>query len=274
MDNLTTPGPIGIFDSGYGGLSVFKEIQQLLPQYDYIYLGDNARVPYGTRSFETVYNYTKQCVFKLFDLGCNLVILACNTASAKALRTIQQHDLPPGKKVLGVIRPTTEIVHNFTKTNKIGILATTGTVKSESYKIEIHKFNPEIEVFQHDCPFWVPLVENNEINTEGAHYFVEKDLRELLQQSNQIDTIVLACTHYPLLLPVIQKYTPSNIKIISQGPIVANSLKEYLDRHREIETICSQNGQLAFYTTDDPRDFENKAKIFFGQPIAASHISV
>lgn len=274
MDNLTTPGPIGIFDSGYGGLSVFKEIQQLLPQYDYIYLGDNARVPYGTRSFETVYNYTKQCVFKLFDMGCNLVILACNTASAKALRTIQQHDLPPGKKVLGVIRPTTEIVHNFTKTNKIGILATTGTVKSESYKIEIHKFNPEIEVFQHDCPFWVPLVENNEINTEGAHYFVEKDLRELLQQSDQIDTIVLACTHYPLLLPVIQKYTPSNIKIISQGPIVANSLKEYLDRHQEIETICSQNSQLAFYTTDDPRDFENKAKIFFGQPIAASHISV
>jgi len=274
MDNTLTSGPIGIFDSGYGGLSVFKEIQQLLPQYDYIYLGDNARVPYGTRSFETVYNYTKQCVFKLFDLGCNLVILACNTASAKALRTIQQNDLPPGKKVLGVIRPTTEIIHNYTKTNKIGILATTGTVKSESYKIEIHKFNPEIEVFQHDCPFWVPLVENNEINTEGAHYFVQKDIHELLQKSDQIDTIVLACTHYPLLLPVIEKYVPKNVNIISQGPIVAKSLQEYLHRHAEIETCCSKNSQLAFYTTDDPRDFESKAKIFFGKHVDASHISV
>ncbi|WP_293944941.1 MULTISPECIES: glutamate racemase [unclassified Sphingobacterium] len=274
MNNTITSGPIGIFDSGYGGLSVFKEIQQLLPQYDYIYLGDNARVPYGTRSFETVYNYTKQCVFKLFDLGCNLVILACNTASAKALRTIQQNDLPPGKKVLGVIRPTTEIIHRYTKTNKIGILATTGTVKSESYKIEIQKFNPEIEVFQHDCPFWVPLVENNEINTEGAQYFVQKDIHELLQQSDQIDTIVLACTHYPLLLPIIEKYVPKNVNIISQGPIVANSLQEYLHRHTEIEACCSKNSQLAFYTTDDPRDFENKAKIFFGKPVDASHISV
>lgn len=274
MDNTLTSGPIGIFDSGYGGLSVFKEIQQLLPQYDYIYLGDNARVPYGTRSFETVYNYTKQCVFKLFDLGCNLVILACNTASAKALRTIQQHDLPPGKKVLGVIRPTTEIIHNFTQTDKIGILATTGTVKSESYKIEIQKFNPEIEVFQHDCPFWVPLVENNEINTEGAHYFVQKDIHELLGKCDQIDTIVLACTHYPLLLPVIEKYVPKNINIISQGPIVAKSLQEYLRRHSEIETYCSKSSQLAFYTTDDPRDFETKAKVFFGKQVDASHISV
>ncbi|MDM1292930.1 glutamate racemase [Sphingobacterium sp. N143] len=274
MDNISTSGPIGIFDSGYGGLSVFKEIQQLLPQYDYIYLGDNARVPYGTRSFETVYNYTKQCVFKLFDLGCNLVILACNTASAKALRTIQQNDLPPGKKVLGVIRPTTEIIHNYTETKKIGILATTGTVNSESYKIEIQKFHPEIEVFQHDCPFWVPLVENNEINTEGAHYFVEKDIQELLKQSDEIDTIVLACTHYPLLLPVIEKYVPNHIRIISQGPIVAKSLKEYLNRHVEIENSCSKKGLLAFYTTDDPRDFENKAKIFFGKPVDASHISV
>ncbi|WP_294182617.1 glutamate racemase [uncultured Sphingobacterium sp.] len=274
MNNLKTSGPIGIFDSGYGGLTVFKEIQHLLPQYDYIYLGDNARVPYGTRSCETVYNYTKQCVFKLFDLGCNLIILACNTASAKALRTIQQNDLPPGKNVLGVIRPTTEMVHNFTKTNKIGILATTGTVNSESYKIEIHKFNPEIEVFQHDCPFWVPLVENNEMNTKGAHYFVEKDIRELLQQSAQIDTIVLACTHYPLLLPVIEKYVPNHIQIISQGPIVAASLKDYLNRHKEIEILCSQDEQLTFYTTDDPHDFESKATIFFGKSIVASHIIV
>jgi glutamate racemase len=267
-------GPIGIFDSGYGGLSVFKEIKKKLPKYDYIYLGDNARIPYGTRSFETVYEFTKQCVFKLFELGCNLVILACNTASAKALRSIQQNDLPPGKKVLGVIRPTTEIVKEFTKTNHVGILATTGTVKSESYKIEINKFYPEIEVFQHDCPFWVPLVENNEIDTEGAKYFVEKDIHQLLKQSLDIDTIVLACTHYPLLLPVIQQFVPDHIKIISQGPLVAKSLKKYLDVHHDIELKSSKNGTMKFYTTDDPLDFESKAEIFFGQKINAKHIKV
>ncbi|MEN5085811.1 glutamate racemase [Sphingobacterium faecium] len=267
-------GPIGIFDSGYGGLSVFKEIKKKLPQYDYIYLGDNARIPYGTRSFETVYEFTKQCVFKLFDLGCNLVILACNTASAKALRSIQQNDLPPGKKVLGVIRPTTEIVKQFTKTNNVGILATTGTVKSESYKIEINKFYPEIEVFQHDCPFWVPLVENNEIETDGAKYFVEKDIHQLLKQSSDIDTIVLACTHYPLLLPVIKQFVPDHINIISQGPLVANSLKRYLDIHHDMELKSSKNGTMQFYTTDDPLDFESKAEIFFGQKINAKHIKV
>jgi len=267
-------GPIGIFDSGYGGLSVFKEIKKKLPQYDYIYLGDNARIPYGTRSFETVYEFTKQCVFKLFDLGCNLVILACNTASAKALRSIQQNDLPPGKKVLGVIRPTTEIVKQFTKTNNVGILATTGTVKSESYKIEINKFYPEIEVFQHDCPFWVPLVENNEIETDGAKYFVEKDIHQLLKQSSDIDTIVLACTHYPLLLPVIKQFVPDHINIISQGPLVANSLKRYLDVHYDMELKSSKNGTMQFYTTDDPLDFESKAEIFFGQKINAKHIKV
>lgn len=267
-------GPIGIFDSGYGGLSVFKEIKKKLPQYDYIYLGDNARIPYGTRSFETVYEFTKQCVFKLFDLGCNLVILACNTASAKALRSIQQNDLPLGKKVLGVIRPTTEIVKQFTKTNNVGILATTGTVKSESYKIEINKFYPEIEVFQHDCPFWVPLVENNEIETDGAKYFVEKDIHQLLKQSSDIDTIVLACTHYPLLLPVIKQFVPDHINIISQGPLVANSLKRYLDVHHDIELKSSKNGTMQFYTTDDPLDFESKAEIFFGQKINAKHIKV
>ncbi|HCU43699.1 MULTISPECIES: glutamate racemase [Sphingobacterium] len=267
-------GPIGIFDSGYGGLSVFKEIKKKLPQYDYIYLGDNARIPYGTRSFETVYEFTKQCVFKLFDLGCNLVILACNTASAKALRSIQQNDLPPGKKVLGVIRPTTEIVKQFTKTNNVGILATTGTVKSESYKIEINKFYPEIEVFQHDCPFWVPLVENNEIETDGAKYFVEKDIHQLLKQSSDIDTIVLACTHYPLLLPVIKQFVPDHINIISQGPLVANSLKRYLDVHHDMELKSSKNGTMQFYTTDDPLDFESKAEIFFGQKINAKHIKV
>ncbi|MDH5827552.1 glutamate racemase [Sphingobacterium sp. SG20118] len=267
-------GPIGIFDSGYGGLSVFKEIKKQLPQYDYIYLGDNARVPYGTRSFETVYEFTKQCVFKLFELGCNLVILACNTASAKALRSIQQHDLPPGKRVLGVIRPTTEIVKEFTKTNQVGILATTGTVKSESYKIEINKFNPEIQVFQHDCPFWVPLVENNEIDTEGAKYFVGKDIKELLKQSPDIDTIILACTHYPLLLPVITQFVPKHISIISQGPLVAKSLKTYLQTHSVIENNSSKQGTLQFFTTDDPRNFESKAEIFFGEKIKANHIKV
>lgn len=267
-------GPIGIFDSGYGGLSVFKEIKKQLPQYDYIYLGDNARIPYGTRSFETVYEFTKQCVFKLFDLGCNLVILACNTASAKALRSIQQHDLPPGKKVLGVIRPTTEIVKEFTTSNQVGILATTGTVKSESYKIEINKFYPEIEVFQHDCPFWVPLVENNEIHTDGAKYFVEKDVEKLLKQSPDIDTIILACTHYPLLLPVIEQFVPKHIQIISQGPLVAKSLEKYLEVHPDIASKSSKNGSMQFYTTDDPLDFESKAEIFFGTKIKAKHIKV
>jgi len=267
-------GPIGIFDSGYGGLTVFKEIHRILPQYNYIYLGDNARVPYGTRSFQTVYEYTKECVFKLFDLGCNLVVLACNTASAKALRTIQQQDLPPGKKILGVIRPTTESIDQYTKTNKIGILATQGTVLSDSYKIEINKFHPKIEVFQHACPFWVPLVENNEINSLGAHYFVKNDIEQLLTQSKEIDTIVLACTHYPLLLPIIEKYTPQGIQILAQGELVALSLSDYLQRHLEIEKKCSRGGDLQFYTTDDPRAFEEKAEIFFGQKVHAANIKV
>lgn len=267
-------GPIGIFDSGYGGLTVFKEIQKKLPQYDYIYLGDNARVPYGIRSFETVYEYTKECVFKLFDLGCNLVILACNTASAKALRTIQQNDLPEGKKVLGVIRPTTESINNYTTLNKVGILATSGTVLSESYKIEINKFHPEIDVFQHACPLWVPLVENNEICSNAAHDIVQKDIERLFSQSSEIDTIVLACTHYPLLLPVIKKYVPKNVKILSQGELVADKLKDYLNRHTEIEEKCAKNGLLKFYTTDDVTSFETNASIFYEKKISASHIIV
>lgn len=269
----TCSGPIGIFDSGYGGLTVFKEIHKQLPQYDYIYLGDNARVPYGTRSFETVYEFTKECVFKLFDLGCNLVILACNTASAKALRTIQQKDLPPGKKILGVIRPTTERIDQYTKTNKIGILATPGTVLSESYKIEIQKFFPGITVYQHACPFWVPLVENNEIQSEGAAYFVEKDICEILSQSTGIDTLVLACTHYPLLLPIIEQYVPKGVTILAQGELVANSLSDYLMRHPEVEKACSKGGSLTFYTTDDAADFAEKARIFFGEKIVATTIS-
>lgn len=274
MSTTNPAGPIGIFDSGYGGLTVFKEIYKQLPQYDYIYLGDNARVPYGTRSFETVYEFTKQCVFKLFDLGCNLVILACNTASAKALRSIQQHDLPEGKKVLGVIRPTAEVIDKFSKTNKVGILATPGTVNSESYVIEINKFHPQMEVFQHACPFWVPLVENNELSSEGANFFVEQDIKELLAKSPDMDTILLACTHYPLLLPLIEKYTPKGINIISQGEIVAASLIDYLKRHPEVESQCSQTGRLQFFTTDDPLDFNNKAEIFFDRKIASNFIKV
>lgn len=269
-----TSGPIGIFDSGYGGLTVFKEIQTLLPQYDYIYLGDNARVPYGTRSFETVYEFTKECVFKLFEQGCNLVILACNTASAKALRSIQQRDLPPGKKVLGVIRPTTEAVDKYTKSNKVGILATQGTVLSDSYKIEINKFHPEIEVFQHACPFWVPLVENNEIQSEGAHYFIQKDIESILSLSENIDTLVLACTHYPLLFPIIEQYVPEGVNILSQGKLVAKSLENYLERHPEVEDACSKGRHMTFYTTDSAEDFEQKATIFFGKPITAEHIKV
>lgn len=267
-------GPIGIFDSGFGGLTIFKEIKKTLPQYDYIYLGDNARIPYGPRSFETVYRFTKECVFKLFELGCNLVILACNTASAKALRTIQQNDLPEGKKVLGIIRPTTEAINLFTKNNKIGILATQGTVFSNSYKLEINKFHPEIEVYQQACPLWVPLVENNEIDTPAADYLVKKDIEALLRLEPEIDTIVLACTHYPLLLPVIKKFTPKNISLFSQGKLIADSLTEYLTRHPEIEEKCLKNGVSTFYTTDDATDFEKKATVYFGEELKAWHIDI
>ncbi len=271
---MKASNPIGIFDSGYGGLTVFREIHKELPQYDYIYLGDNARVPYGTRSFDTVYEFTKQCVFRLFELGCDLVILACNTASAKALRTIQQQDLPAGKKVLGVIRPTTETIHQYTQTNHVGILATQGTVLSDSYPIEIAKFHPEIKVFQQACPFWVPLVENNEIHTEGAQYFVQKDIEQLLTMSNQIDTIVLACTHYPILYPIIRKYVPKHIQILAQGSLVAKSLRHYLERHSDLESKLSKEGNLRFYTTDDEIEFAQKAKIFIESNITAMHIKL
>ena len=269
--------PIGIFDSGYGGLTVLKEIEARLPQYDYIYLGDNARSPYGTRSFETVYEYTLECVKWLFDQGCPLVILACNTASAKALRTIQQNDLTKlgeEKRVLGVIRPTTEIIGKFTKTNNVGILATNGTVISDSYPIEIRKFYPEVKVNQQACPMWVPLVENNEYNSPGADYFIKKNIHELLLQSGQIDTILLACTHYPLLIDKIRSNTPPGITILSQGEIVANSLQEYLQRHKEIEEKCSKNGKISFFTTDSTEDFDSHAAVFYGKPVKSAHLSL
>jgi glutamate racemase len=269
--------PIGVFDSGYGGLTVLKEITAKLPQYDYIYLGDNARSPYGTRSFETVYEYTLQSVKWFFSQGCSLVILACNTASAKALRSIQQIDLPKiddTKRVLGVIRPTTEIIGKFTQTGNVGILATNGTVMSDSYPIEVHKFYPHIKVYQEACPMWVPLVENNEHNSPGADYFIKKNMDNLLQQSTDIDTILLACTHYPLLMDKIKKAVPANVTILSQGEIVANSLREYLQKHPQMEENCSKNGQISFFTTDSAEDFDNHAAVFYGKPVKSKHLSL
>ncbi len=268
-------GPIGIFDSGYGGLTVFRKIMEKLPQYDYLYLGDNARVPYGTRSFETVYAYTKECVETLFSMGCHLVVLACNTASAKALRTIQEHDIPLHsdlRRVLGVIRPTTEAIGHYTRTRHVGILATPGTVKSGSYPIEIRKFFPDVAVYQQACPLWVPLVENNELDTPGAAYFVEADVNRLLQQSPDIDTVVLACTHYPLLLPLIKRFIPDHIQVLAQGQLVADSLADYLIRHPEIEEYCSKGGNIRFFTTDSASDFEEKAGRFFGETIHAAEL--
>ena len=270
-------GPIGVFDSGYGGLTVLKAITAKLPQFDYIYLGDNARAPYGPRSFDTVYNYTLQCVEWFFKQGCPLVILACNTASAKALRTIQQNDLPkldPSKRVLGVIRPTSEIIGQFTETGNIGVMGTTGTVQSQSYLIEIEKFFPGINVYQEACPMWVPLVENNEYKCEGADYFIEKNINHLLANSKDIDTILLACTHYPLLMDKIRQFVPAGTHIILQGEIVADSLADYLQRHPEMEKNCSKGAALNFFTTDDPADFDSKAAIFYGKQVKSNHLSL
>lgn len=274
---LQAAGPIGIFDSGYGGLTVFKEIVKQLPEYDYLYLGDNARVPYGIRSFDTVYRYTLECVTHMFDMGCRLVILACNTASAKALRTIQERDLPklPGiYKTLGVIRPTTEMVGQVTRSGHVGILATSGTVASQSYTIEIKKFFPGVKVYQEACPMWVPLVENNEFSSKGADYFVQKHIGNLLSQSSAIDTLVLGCTHYPLLINKIMQFLPPHITVLSQGEIVASRLVDYLQRHTEIEAVCSKNGQYAFYTTESVDDFNQKAGIFFGQTVECRHLEL
>ncbi len=267
---MQTQGSIGVFDSGYGGLTVLKEIVKNLPQYNYVYLGDNARAPYGNRSFDTVHQYTKECVDWFFNQGCHLVILACNTASAKALRTIQQKHLPTIpqiKRVLGVIRPTAEIIGNFSTSKHVGVLGTTGTIQSNSYKIEINKFFPDIQVHQQACPMWVPLIENNEYNSRGADYFVKEYINQLDQQNPNIDTILLACTHYPLLLNKIKEYTPVGTNIITQGEIVANSLIDYLQRHPEIETLCSKGNERAFYTTDSIEDFNQHASVFYGENV-------
>jgi glutamate racemase len=263
-----------VFDSGYGGLTILKELKHTLPQYDYIYLGDNARAPYGPRSYDTVYQYTLEAVNWFFNQGCSLVILACNTASAKALRTIQQKDLPnmaPDKRVLGVIRPTTEILGNFSTTHQVGILGTLGTIQSDSYPIELAKFFPDLKVFQQACPLWVPLIENGEHDQPGADYFVKSYLDQLFSQSADIDTLLLACTHYPLLADKIRAFMPKGVNIVSQGAIVAKSLAKYLESHPDLAQKCSQSGQLSFYTTDNPQAFELQASTFFGEKIAANH---
>jgi glutamate racemase len=270
-------GAIGVFDSGYGGLTILNQFTDLLPEYDYIYLGDNARTPYGTRSYDVVYEFTLQSVQKLFEMGCQLVVLACNTASAKALRTIQQKDLPlidSFRRVLGVIRPTVEVLGDITQTKHIGILGTEGTIQSESYPIEIQKLFPDIKVTGEACPMWVPLVENNEHRSDGADYFIKKNIDHILRSDSDIDTLILACTHYPLLLDKIRKYVPTNIQIISQGEIVAKSLKTYLAAHPEMDAKCTKNGTRQFYTTESTQKFEKSASIFLKQKVAVKRISL
>jgi len=268
--------PIGIFDSGYGGLTVFRSIANLLPEYDYVYLGDNARAPYGNRSFNTIHQYTWECVQILFNMGCPLVILACNTASAKALRTIQQRDLlneEPTKRVLGVIRPTAEVIGDYSKSKEIGVLGTKGTVQSGSYLIEINHFFPDVKVHQQACPLWVPLVENGEHDQPGADYFVKKYLDQVLAQSDKIDTLLLACTHYPLLQEKIEAYLPANIQVVPQGDIAAKSLEDYLQRHPEMEQKLTKGGTQEFFTTsDDTLDFDHHASMFFGEPVKSEYI--
>ena len=272
---MTLSQPIGVFDSGYGGLTVLKSIVKNLPDYDFIYLGDNARAPYGNRSFDTVYQYTRECVQWFFSKGCPLVILACNTSSAKALRTIQQQDLAESgtsNRVLGVIRPTTEIAGHLSKSGNVGILATSGTVNSESYVLEIKKFFPQVNVFQQACPLWVPLIENNEHLGPGADYFIKKYADELFAQSSEIDTVILACTHYPLLLEKLRSFLPPAVQLVAQGDIVANSLVKYLKNHPEMDSRCSKQGTLTFYTTDDPRDFDRHATYFYGEGIKSERV--
>ena len=272
-----SPGPIGIFDSGYGGLTILHGIRQLLPQYDYLYLGDNARAPYGTRSFDVVYEFTRQAVIRMFEMGCHLIVLGCNTASAKALRSIQQNDLPkldPQRRVLGVIRPTAEVIGSLTHSRHVGIFATEGTIKSESYNLEIQKLFPDVQVTGVACPFWVPLVEYNEADSPGADYFVKKRIDQLLRLDPDIDTVILGCTHYPLLLPKIHKYMPRGIRIVSQGEYVANSLQNYLERHSDIEQRCSKEGITHYLTTENPEKFKEQAQLFLQEPVEVEKITL
>lgn len=273
----SSPGPIGVFDSGYGGLTILSKIREILPEYDYIYLGDNARAPYGTRSFEVVYAFTLQAVTRLFEMGCHLVILACNTASAKALRSIQINDLPhldSARRVLGVICPTVECIGNITRSRHVGVLATSGTIKSESYPLEIRKLFPDIKVSGEACPLWVSLVENNEAQGDGTDYFIRKYINELLAKDREIDTAILGCTHYPILLPKIQQYMPAGITIVSQGQLVADSLKDYLHRHPEIDIKCTRGGKCTYYTTEAKEKFIESASIFLNEAITVRRIEL
>ena len=271
------PGPIGVFDSGYGGLTILHAIRQRLPEYDYLYLGDNARAPYGPRSFDVVYQFTRQAVLRLFEMGCHLVVLGCNTASAKALRTIQQKDLPQwdaDRRVLGVIRPTAEIIGKITRSRHVGVLATEGTIRSESYNMEINKLHPDISVSGVACPFWVPLVEYNEADSPGADYFVKKRIDQIMNLDPAIDAIILGCTHYPLLMPKILKYLPAGVCVIPQGEFVADSLADYLQRHTDMQQRCSTGATVRYLTTENPDKFSESARIFLHEPVNVEHITL
>lgn len=271
------PGPIGVFDSGYGGLTILHGIRQLLPEYDYLYLGDNARAPYGSRSFDVVYQFTRQAVMKLFESGCQLVILGCNTASAKALRSIQQNDLPkldPQRRVLGVIRPTAEVIGKLTHSRHVGVLATEGTIKSHSYKLEIQKLWDDVTVTGIPCPLWVPIIENNEADTPGADYFVKKRIDLILERDPQIDTLILGCTHYPILMPKIRKHVPENVQIVAQGEYVAKSLQDYLQRHPDMEQRCTKHGTVRYLTTENPEKFKENAQIFIHEEVNVEHVDL
>lgn len=275
MNLSSTAGPIGIFDSGYGGLTILHGIRQLLPQYDFLYLGDNARAPYGPRSFDVVYEFTRQAVIRLFQEGCQLVILGCNTASAKALRSIQQNDLPfidTRRRVLGIIRPTAEVIGSLTESRHVGILATEGTIKSNSYNLEIQKLHPDIKVSGVACPFWVPLVEYNEADSPAADYFVEKQINELMRKDPEIDTVILGCTHYPLLMSKILKYIPRGVRVVPQGEYVADSLRCYFLNHPEMEQLCSKGGSVRYLTTENPDKFSESAMLFLHERIQVEKI--
>ena len=269
--------PIGVFDSGYGGLTILQQLRRRLPQYDFLYLGDNARAPYGPRSFDVVYEFTRQAVVKLFSMGCHLVILGCNTASAKALRTIQMNDLPriaPEKRVLGVIRPTVEVIGDITQTRHVGIVATEGTVRSESYTLEIQKFHPDIKVTGQACPLWAAIVEAGEADTEGAEYFVRKRIGQLLEKDPEIDAIILGCTHYPLLMNALKKAVPANVTIVSQGEYVAASLRDYLNRHSEIDARCTKNGTIRYFTTESTERFKECAALFLHEDVDVERVEL
>lgn len=273
----SNPGPIGIFDSGYGGLTILHGLRQMLPQYDYMYLGDNARAPYGSRSFEVVYKFTRQAVLKLFSMGCHLVILGCNTASAKALRSIQQRDIPeldPERRVLGIIRPTAEVIGTLTKSRHVGILATEGTIKSESYKMEIGKLWPDIQVNGVACPLWAAIVEANEADSPGADYFVKKRIDQLMRMDEDIDTIILGCTHYPLLMSSIVKNLPDGVRVVPQGQYVADSLQDYLQRHPKMEQMVTKGGSCKYLTTESEEKFKESALIFLHEQVDVTHVDL